>query len=394
MVQHAELQAEAAPSIDHAAVFEQAAAPCLLLRPDAPRFSVLAANAGFFAATGAAPELASGRALKEVLAASGVSLAEPVLSSLLAAIERAVASRAPARLRLAAPEGASGQSRARPVFDEAALTPVPHAGGEVALVALWLERQRGGLQEQDDARAVATELAERTRELASARAELQALTYSVSHDLRAPLRAIDGFAQALAEDFGPLVDDRALHCVERVRSGARRMSSLLDDLLELSRVQLAPLERARVNVSEVARKLAAELGASAPERAPNVSVEAGLELNADPQLIQVLLAKLLDNAWKFTSKQPTAAVRVARHAGDGPPTLMVSDNGVGFEMAYATRLFAPFQRLHRATDYSGNGIGLAIAQRIVSRHGGQIWASAEPGRGACFYFCLEGGARG
>jgi light-regulated signal transduction histidine kinase (bacteriophytochrome) len=231
---------------------------------------------------------------------------------------------------------------------------------------------------------------ERTRhELASARAELEAFGYSVSHDLRSPLRAIDGFTQALAQDCGERLDEQAKHYLERVQAGAQRMSCLLDDLLALSRVQLAPLERVRIDVSDVARRLWASLTAEQPERALAIDVEDGLEAWADPRLFQQLLAQLLDNACKFTSKKARASVRVGRERSSDVPTFFVADDGAGFDMTYARRLFSPFQRLHRAADYPGNGIGLAIARRIVMRHGGRIWVRARPDEGACFSFCLE-----
>ena len=375
-----------ATSIDFVAVFEQVGPPCLLLRPDLPRFSAVAANSAFTQLCRTAPALA-GSPCADVLAASGLCL-HPGAGALEAALERATAG-AVERLLLAAPEPSSGRAPGPGSFGELVLTPVLHEG-TVSLIALRLERVPApGTSTQLPVGEGTRQLAAARQELSNTRAELEAFGYSVSHDLRSPLRAIDGFAQALAQDCGHLLDERAHHYLERVQAGAQRMSSLLDDLLELSRIQLAPLERGRVNVSDVARRVAAELGKRHPERSLALCVEDDLEVHADPRLVALLLTQLLDNAWKFTSKKPHASVRVGRDASFAAPTLFVADDGAGFDMAYAKRLFSPFQRLHRASDYDGNGIGLAIAQRIIRRHGGRLWAEAEPERGACFRFCLE-----
>jgi light-regulated signal transduction histidine kinase (bacteriophytochrome) len=227
-----------------------------------------------------------------------------------------------------------------------------------------------------------------SRELEQARAELDAFSYSVSHDLRAPLRAIDGFSQALAHDYGSLLDEQAHHYLDRVRAGAQRMSSLIDALLELSRIQRAPLRRSRVDLSGLARRILAGFGRAQPERQVESIVAPDLVAYGDSHQMSVLLEKLLDNAWKYTSKVAQARIEFGQEERDGERTLFVSDNGAGFDMAYATRLFSPFQRLHKATDFEGVGIGLSIAQRIVARHDGQISAHGEPQRGARFSFCL------
>jgi light-regulated signal transduction histidine kinase (bacteriophytochrome) len=233
-------------------------------------------------------------------------------------------------------------------------------------------------------------LEERTRELEQARAELDAFSYSVSHDLRAPLRAIDGFGQALAHDYAGLLDEQAHHYLDRVRAGAQRMSGLIDALLELSRIQRAPLRRTQVDLSALAQRILAGFARANPERRVEAVVAPRLSACADPYLMNVLLEKLLDNSWKFTSKLPLARIEFGQEVLDGEPTLFVSDNGAGFDMAYATRLFSPFQRLHKASDFEGVGIGLSIAQRIVARHDGQITAHGELQGGARFSFRLAG----
>jgi light-regulated signal transduction histidine kinase (bacteriophytochrome) len=239
-------------------------------------------------------------------------------------------------------------------------------------------------------RELEAQLEERTRELAQARAELDAFSYSISHDLRAPLRAIDGFGQALAHDYGGLLDEQAHHYLDRVRAGAQRMSALIDALLELSRIQRAPMRRTEVDLSALAQRILAGFARAHPERRVEAVVAPQLEACADPYLMNVLLEKLLENSWKFTSKVPEARIELGQEELDGEQWLFVSDNGAGFDMAYAARLFSPFQRLHKPSDFDGVGIGLSIAQRIIARHDGQITAHGEAQRGARFSFRLKG----
>jgi light-regulated signal transduction histidine kinase (bacteriophytochrome) len=249
------------------------------------------------------------------------------------------------------------------------------------------EEMLGAQLEAAEARA-AQELAE-TRaalvdELERKNRELEAFSYSVSHDLRAPLRTIDGFSQALAEDYGPSLDDRARDYIGRVRAGAQRMSSLIDDLLRLSRVSRAELRRRPVDLSSTARTVVAELRQADPERDVTVSIPDNLMVEADANLLRVLLENLIGNAWKFTTR---VAARI--EVGRGPDgAFFVRDNGAGFDMTYVDRLFAPFQRLHTEEDFPGTGIGLATARRIVDRHGGRIWADGTPGGGATISFTL------
>lgn len=225
-------------------------------------------------------------------------------------------------------------------------------------------------------------------ELERANGELEAFSYSVSHDLRAPLRAIDGFSQALLSEHSSQLDEQGRHYLDRVRSATQRMAQLIDDLLSLARISRAPLSRTRVDMTDMARTILLELGEQEPERQVETRLADGLIVDADSRLLRVMLENLLGNAWKYTAKQSAARIEVGRVDGTGETGFWVRDNGAGFSMEYAGKLFAPFQRLHSEREFQGTGIGLATVQRIVSRHGGRIWAEASPGRGATFFFTL------
>jgi signal transduction histidine kinase len=225
-------------------------------------------------------------------------------------------------------------------------------------------------------------------ELERANRELEAFSYSVSHDLRAPLRAIDGFSQALVDEYGATLDARAREYLERVRAGARRMASLIDDLLNLSRITRAPLRKEAVDLTELARLVATELKRREPARDGVIEVAEGLTAFGDTALILIVLENLLGNAWKFTAKRKDARIAFGQEADGDETVFYVQDNGAGFDMKYADRLFAPFQRLHRAQDFEGTGVGLATVYRIIARHGGRIWAEAALGEGATFFFTL------
>ncbi len=228
----------------------------------------------------------------------------------------------------------------------------------------------------------------RTADLEIVNKELEAFSYSVSHDLRAPLRAIDGFSQALLADHAGQLDEDGRGYLERVRGAAQRMAQLIDDLLSLSKITRAQLKRERVDLTEVAQKILTELGSRDPERKVATRVAEGLVVQADPRLLTVMLENLLGNAWKFTSKQSAASIEVGTELRGNETVYLVRDNGAGFAMEHATKLFAPFQRLHAASDFEGTGIGLATVYRVVTRHGGRVWAEAEPGQGATFFFTL------
>jgi signal transduction histidine kinase len=229
---------------------------------------------------------------------------------------------------------------------------------------------------------------ERTAQLEYTNAELEAFCYSVSHDLRAPLRAIDGFSQALVEDHGKDVPPEGQRYLTRIRSSTQRMAQLIEDLLNLSRVSRGALARREVDLSELARQVAAELQQREPERKVDLLVWDGIQANADPRLLRAVFENLIGNAWKFTGKRADPRIEVGSLRDGGRVTYYVRDNGAGFDMAYADKLFGAFQRLHAASEFAGTGIGLATVQRIVHRHGGRIWADAQPGKGAVFYFTL------
>lgn len=226
-------------------------------------------------------------------------------------------------------------------------------------------------------------------QLATANRELEAFSYSVSHDLRAPLRAIDGFAQALCEDLGEGLKDPAAGHLRRIRAAAHRMGRLIDDLIELSRVARAPMQSQEVDLTALSRAVVQDLAVAEPGRQVEVNVAEGLSGRGDPHLLRVVMDNLLGNAWKFTGRNPRARIDVGAAAGDdGVTAYFVRDDGAGFDMAYADKLFGPFQRLHGQAEYPGTGIGLATVQRIVHRHGGRVWAQAAPGAGATFRFTL------
>ena len=218
--------------------------------------------------------------------------------------------------------------------------------------------------------------------------ELEAFSYSVSHDLRAPLRGIDGFSQALLEDYAEKLDSKGQDYLRRVRAGAQRMGELIDDLLELSRVGRAELTCARVDLSRTADSVLVDLKKRDPERKVLTVIEDGLQVEADGRLMRVALDNLLGNAWKFTAKRQEAKIEFRATRRDGVTTYFIRDNGAGFSMSYADKLFEAFQRLHSESEFPGSGIGLATVHRIIDRHGGRVWAEGEVDRGAIFYFTL------
>ena len=236
---------------------------------------------------------------------------------------------------------------------------------------------------------------ERTAQLELANRELEAFSYSVSHDLRAPLRSIDGFSQVVLEDYRDRLDETGRHYLARIRAGTQRMGQLIDDLLKLSRTNRAELVLADCDLSGLCAQVAQELRLADPGRRVEFSVQPGLRLRADPRLLRVVLENLIGNAWKFTARRELARIEVgAAGVPGGEIAVGIRDNGAGFDMAHAGKLFDAFQRLHSGTDFEGTGIGLAIVQRIIHRHGGRVWAEAESGGGAAFFFSVPDPAQG
>lgn len=231
-------------------------------------------------------------------------------------------------------------------------------------------------------------VANRTAQLASINRELEAFSYSVSHDLRAPLRAIDGFSMALLEDYADRLDDIGHDYLRRVRNGAQKMGLLIDDLLQLSRVTRSELQLKRIDLSQLAATIIAELRQGEPERTVKLTIAPDLWAYGDPTLLQVLLTNLLGNAWKFTRKQPEATIEFGTLTHQGEKSFFIRDNGAGFDMKYAAKLFVAFQRLHGFDQFEGTGIGLATVQRVIAKHGGRIWVEAEIDKGATFHFTL------
>ena len=223
--------------------------------------------------------------------------------------------------------------------------------------------------------------------LETANQELELFSYSVAHDLRAPMRSISGFSSALLEDHSEGLNDEGKRFVLYLRDSAHEMTRLIDDLLSLSRVARGDLVREHVDLSAMAGEVIARLAAGQPERRVRVSIEPGLTVRCDARLVAIMLENLLGNAWKFTSRRTDAAIEFSRTAG-GPPAYVVRDNGAGFDMAYADRLFGAFQRLHGPAEFEGTGIGLATVKRVILRHGGRIRAEGAVGQGATFTFTL------
>ena len=234
---------------------------------------------------------------------------------------------------------------------------------------------------------------ERTADLTTANRELESFAYSISHDLRAPLRGIDGFSHLLAEEYGDKLDAQGCGYLERVRAAAQRMGSLIDDILELSRVSRLAMRREKVDLGNLATELLDEMRQTHPNRRVEGAIAPGCETDGDPRLLRVLMQNLLENAWKYTARQAHARIEFGRERLDtGETAFFVRDNGVGFDMKYADRLFTPFQRLHKPEEFAGSGIGLATVARIVHRHGGRVWVESVTGHGTTLRFVVGSGA--
>jgi signal transduction histidine kinase len=405
--------------LDHEALFRGVPDLLLVLRADPPAFTIVDATTSYLKATLTERAAIVGRALFDVFPDNPEDPHATGTSNLRASLDRVLATRgadamAVQKYDIRRPDSEGGGFEER--FWSPVNTPLVEPGGEIAFIIhrvadvtelvrarrleeVQLERTRAMeleiLARSGELDAANRKLREWTRQLERANAELgraneelEAFSYSVSHDLRAPLRAMDGFSRALLERHAGALDDEGRHYLERVRAGTTRMSALIDDLLELSRIVRAPLRAEPVDLTAAARRIVDELRRREPARAVDVEIANGLAARGDRQLLAIALENLLGNAWKFTSKIPEARLSLGREAGEAGDVFVVRDNGAGFDMAYADKLFAPFQRLHRASEFEGTGVGLATVQRIVARHGGRIWARAAVGEGATFFFSL------
>jgi signal transduction histidine kinase len=259
-----------------------------------------------------------------------------------------------------------------------------------AISLLRIDIQREGAERQ--VRRLNAELeqrvVERTAQLESANKELEAFSYSVSHDLRAPLRAISGFSELLVTEHSRELGSEGTDHLQRVLRASRRMGQLIDDLLSLSRVTRDPMRRVTLDLTAMAGEIVAEFRRSDPENRVQVRIEPHLEAEGDPNLMRIVMDNLLRNAWKFSRKTPEPRIEVGAVSRDGRTTFVIKDNGAGFDMAYAHKLFGAFQRLHSEAEFEGTGIGLVTIQRIIHRHGGRVWAEGAVGAGATFYFSI------
>jgi PAS domain S-box-containing protein len=276
-----------------------------------------------------------------------------------------------------------------------AVLPWYDEGGEIGGIIISAEDITASMQAKREIEQLNATLeqrvVERTAELTAANGELDAFAYAVSHDLRAPLRAMSGFSQALLEDYGEQLQGEAKGYLEHIGIASRRMGALIDGILTLSRSTRGELQRDIVDLSALARRQLDELAGQEPARSVAVEVEPGLAMRGDGRMLEAAVVNLVDNAWKYSAKAAAPVIRVYGEQRGDLHWFCVADNGAGFDMAYAKRLFKPFQRLHRQDEFAGIGIGLATVQRIVHRHGGEIEAQGEPGKGARFCFTLGGG---
>jgi len=278
--------------------------------------------------------------------------------------------------RIPRPDGSLSyiQARGEPVFDDR---------GRVAQIV-------GTILDITDRKRAEMKLRQTTAQLEASNRELEAFAYSVSHDLRAPLRAIDGFSQAILEDYGDQFDEDCRDFFHRIRRNIARMGTLIDDLLRLSRVSRSPVNYHPVNLSEMVSEIAEDLAASEPDRDVEFVVAPDVTAAADPTLMGIVLNNLLQNSWKFTRHTSRARIEFGWRLMSDEPTYFVADNGAGFDMKYVGILFGVFQRLHDSNEFPGTGIGLAIVQRAIHRHGGKVWAEGAIGKGATFYFTFPG----
>lgn len=352
----------------------------LAVEPD-EKFRFLSVNPAFSEATGLAESQAVGKLVQEVIP-------EPSLSTVvLPNYREAIRDKKTVQWEEVSvyPTGTK--------YGIVAVTPIFDANGQCTNLVGAVHDITDSRQAEEEIRRLNEELeqkvVERTAQLEAANKELEAFAYSVSHDLRAPLRSIDGFSQVVLEEYAPRLDEQGKDYLQRVRAGSQRMAQLIDDLLQLSRVTRSEMHREKVDLTAVAWSITQELQRAHPERKVEFVVAPEVVAEGDPRLLRVVLENFLNNAWKFTGQHPIARIEFGVMDGEDGKVYFVRDDGVGFDMAYADKLFGAFQRLHGSTEFSGTGIGLATVQRIIHRHGGRVWAEGEVGKGATFYFTLS-----
>jgi light-regulated signal transduction histidine kinase (bacteriophytochrome) len=256
------------------------------------------------------------------------------------------------------------------------------------LLSLFEMSFRGYREANEELQRLNETLRRQKEQLEVANRELEAFSYSASHDLRNPLSGIEGMGRLLLEHAGPVLDEEGKKYLRMIRASAQHMRQLIDDLMSLARVNRTELRRVDVDLTAIAGAIVARLQAAAPARASRIVIQDDLHANADPNLLAAVLENLLGNAWKYTSRRDCAQITFGCEEREGTPTWFVLDNGAGFDMAKAAKLFTAFERLHSASDFEGTGIGLNIVQRIVQRHGGRVWAEGKSGAGATFFFTL------
>jgi len=256
------------------------------------------------------------------------------------------------------------------------------------ILNLLLSTYEAAIQRNQELARAKDDLRTTNAALESANKELEAFSYSVSHDLRAPLRIVDGFSRILLEEHAPQLDEKGKDLLQRMQGSCLRMGQLIDDLLNLSRLSRAEMRCEPVDLTALVKLVAGELQKNQPQRDVKLQITEGLTANGDARLLRIALENLLGNAWKFTSKLPHAVIEFGKEQQNGNAAFFVRDNGAGFDMTYAAKLFGAFQRLHANSEFPGTGIGLATVQRIIHRHGGRIWAQSAVGTGATFYFVL------
>ena len=394
---------------DYRLLFETAPGPYLILTPD---LTIAAVNDAYLTATMTKREEIVGRGLFDVFPDNPDDPAATGVRNLRTSLDRVRERRAPDTMAvqkydIRRPESAGGGFEERywsptnvPVFDaQGKLVYIIHHVEDVTefvrLKRLDGERHRLTAELRSRAEkmeaevyARAQEVAETSRLLEQANAELESFSYSVSHDLRAPLRAINGFSLALLEDYGTTLPPDGQALLARVRENTKRMAQLIDDLLVFSRLGRKPLEMGPVDLASLMQSVVEEQRQADPKRAIEVVVHSFPATLGDAGLLRQALSNLIENAFKFTRRQPKARIEIGSRVEGAETVYYVRDNGAGFDMKYATKLFGVFQRLHGESDFEGTGVGLALVQRIVHRHGGRVWAEAQVDQGATFYFTL------